>query len=220
MRSVFPVAPLVAAAVSMSALARSEPLDDGTVAPSRWSAGVEGYGGILNQWTNEADRSHAFGGGALRLRYRFLQAGAFMDVSDTGEASGLLELQQERFRTLGGFAGAWVQRPRFVDIDAAIGLASRRYLNPSGIYGRGGLSVDTATLSFRLGVSDRAPNRAMGVRVGAALVASVDLAPQDVTWRRTYLLATGEFGETTGTTRVGGISIGLIVVAGFEVQGR
>jgi hypothetical protein len=126
---------------------------------------------------------------------------------------------QEHFRTVGGFAGAWLPFSRWVDVDAALGLAWRLYENPSTIYGSRGLREDTSLLTFRLGVSSRSSARLVAARVGAALVVTADVDPRDVAWQRTYLLLDGSEGETRGTTPIGGLTVGLTVGAGFEIGG-
>lgn len=183
--------------------------------PSPWTVGIDGYAGPLVQWTGGDTRSHAIGGGLLRVRFNYFQLGAFIDTTDSGEASGLREETLEHFRTVGGFAGAWLPFVSWVDIDAALGLGSRRYRNPKELYGPNGLKETTTVLTFRLCVSSRTLGR-FGVRVGGGLVGGIDLGPKDAMFQRRFLLADGSEGVTTGTIPVGGTAIGLILAVGFE----
>jgi hypothetical protein len=185
--------------------------------PSPWAGSLEAYGGLLLQATSGGDRPHAFGGLQLRARHHYLQAGAFIDTTDSGEASALRETTQEHFRTLGGFVGVWLPYTNWVDVDASVGAGSRLYRNPSSLYGPDGMRETTTAILFRLGVSDRSSEGVFGVRAGAALVASVDLSPRDVTFTRKFTRQDGTPGESTGTTPIGGVSIGLLITAGFEL---
>lgn len=192
--------------------------------PPLWAVGLEGYGGLLLQLTSadpqvqaSANRAHGFGGGLLRGRYRYFQGGVFLETTDSGEASALLEPTQEHFRTLGAFAGAWLPFEKWVDVDASLGLGSRLYRNPSALYGPDGMSVTSPVIAFRLGVSDRSSESLFGVRLGAAFVGSVDLDRHAVTWHRRYLRADGTPAERTGTTPIGGVAFGLMLTAGFDL---
>lgn len=187
--------------------------------PASLAVGLDGYAGILAQATAGRDRAHGFWGGMLRARLHYFQLGAFIDVTDSGESRGLGESEQEHFRTVGGFIGAWLPFQKFVDLDASLGLATRRYLNSSDIYGPSGLAQDTPALVLRLGISDRAFRSLLGARVGISLFGTADLNPRPATWHRTYLLPPdqgGGIGVTTGTTEVGGLAAGLLVSAGLE----
>jgi hypothetical protein len=192
--------------------------------PPLWAVGLEGYGGLLLQLTSaaaevqaSANRAHAFGGGLLRGRYRYFQGGAFLETTDSGEASSLLEPTQEHFRTLGAFAGAWLPFEHWVDVDASLGIGSRLYRNPSPLYGPNGFSVTSPVITFRFGVSDRSSENRLGVRLGAAFVGSVDLDRHAVTWHRRFLREDLTLGERTGTTPIGGVAFGLMITAGFDV---
>jgi hypothetical protein len=218
--SLMRVTALVLAVSSIQMLAAQEArADPGFVLgpPSPWAVSLEGYAGLLLQGTSGEDRSHALGGGQLRLRFHYLQAGAFIDTTDSGEARGMRETTQEHFRTLGGFAGAWLPFTHWLDLDASVGLGSRFYRNPITLYGAHGLRETTTAMTLRLGASDRSSQHVFGVRAGAALVGSIDLDPRDVVFHRKYLLADGTLAETTGTTPIGGVTIGVLVTAGFEL---
>ncbi|HEX7669977.1 MAG TPA: hypothetical protein VF395_10350 [Polyangiaceae bacterium] len=92
-------------------------------------------------------------------------------------------------------------------------------MNASRIYGPGGFDLSTSTVTFRFGVSDRMTERLFGPRIGAALVGGIDLERHSPTWRREFLLPDGTIGATTGSTDVGGVSVGLVVVLGLEAGG-
>jgi hypothetical protein len=187
-------------------------------APSRWAVALNGFGGISAQRTSVDWRAHGFGGAELRVRYLYVQAGGFMDRSDSGESRAFRETTQEHYRTVAGFVGAWVPFEDWVSLDASVGFGKRRYRNPISLYGPNGLDETTSVLTFRFGVSDRSSSTALfAATFGGALVASIDLNPRQAMWRRTFLLPGGGIGETTGTIPVGGWSVGLIVTLGFEV---
>jgi len=192
--------------------------------PPPWAVGLEGYGGLMMQAVgadptlqSTPNRAHGFGGGQLRGRYHYFQGGFFLETTDSGEASSLLEPTQEHFRTFGAFAGAWLPFERWVDVDGSLGIGSRLYRNPSPLYGPDGMSVTSPVITFRLGVSDRSSESIFGVRLGAALVGSVDLDRHAVTWHRKFLRGDGTVAERTGTTPIGGIAFGLAITAGFDV---
>lgn len=115
--------------------------------------------------------------------------------------------------------GVWLPYSHWVDVEGTLGLSSRTYANPDAIYGAGGFEHSSTALTLRLGASDRTTSRLLGMRVGAALVGGIDLQRQSQPWRRQFLLPGGQIGETAGATDIGGVSVGLIVAAGFEVGG-
>ncbi len=71
------------------------------------------------------------------------------------------------------------------------------------------MRASTRALKVRLGVSGRSD----GV-VGAMLIGSLDLAPQDASWR----YAPNDALVYTGTRRVGGLSVVFVVTLGFDVR--
>lgn len=185
--------------------------------PSPIAVSAEAYGGLLSQWTGGDHRAHALGGGQLRVRYYYLQAGAFADGTDSGEAGALAEETLEHYRTLGGFVGAWLPFEDWVDVDAALGIGSRTYVNPISLYGPHGFRMTLTAFTFRLGVSSRSSAGLLGVRVGGGLVASLDAGDHRARWHRKYLRADGSEAETTGTIPIGGFSLGLVVGLGLEL---
>lgn len=186
--------------------------------PSRWAVALNGVGGISAQRTSADWRAHGFGGAELRVRYLYVQAGGFMDRSDSGESRAFRETTQEHYQTVAGFVGAWLPFQDWVSVDASVGFGKRRFRNPISLYGPHGLDETTNVLTFRFGISDRSSATALfAATFGGALVASVDLNPRQVMWRRTFLLPGGGIGETTGTIPVGGWSVGLLVTLGVEV---
>ena len=188
--------------------------------PAKFGVGLEGYAGILAQFTGGEDRAHGFVGGLLRARFHYVEIGGTAEWTDSGEAGALLEGGIERWRAIGGFAGAFLPFHHWVDVEAAVGVTARRYVNPSTIYGPSGLNETFPALTFRFGVSDRMTNKLVGPRLGAALALGFDLGRADVQWRREYSIAGGGIGEIKGTTAIGGVSIGLVVGAGFEIGAR
>jgi hypothetical protein len=69
---------------------------------------------------------------------------------------------------------------------------------------------------LRFGVSDRSSERIFAARLGAALVAQIDVAEKNAHWE--YQLQ----GRTVleGNTTFGGISIGMVMSLGFDLSFR
>jgi hypothetical protein len=189
-------------------------------APSKFGVDVEGYAGIAAQITEGDNRAHGILGGLLRARFHYVQLGGTFEITDSGQATGLLEESLEHWRAIGGFAGAFLPFNHWVDFDAAVGVSARTYKNSNKIYGDAGMNETVPSLTFRFGVSDRMTKKLVGPRIGAALALGIDLSHSDVEWRRVYGIAGGGTAETIGTTAIGGVSIGLLVGGGFEIGGR
>lgn len=190
-------------------------LDD----PATFGVGIEGYAGLAAQWTRGEDRAHGVVGALARLRYHYVQVGGTYEVTDSGEATALSEPTLEHWRAVGAFVGVFFPFYRWVDVEGSVGYVSRTYGNPSSIYGSNGFELAVDALAFRVGVSGRTSRRLTGMRVGAELVATADLGHGEPVWRRQFLKPGGGLGETTGTTPIGGVSIGLVLVTGLEVGG-
>jgi hypothetical protein len=188
--------------------------------PASIGVGVEGYGGIAAQWTRGDERAHALVGALARLRFHYVQIGGTYEVTDSGEAAALAEPELEHWRAVGAFVGVFLPYHHWVDVEGSVGLVSRTYANPSAIYGTNGFEQSLEALTLRVGVSARASRRTTAMRVGAELVATADLGHAEPEWKRRFLTASGSIGETTGTTPIGGVSIGLVLLAGFEIGGR
>jgi hypothetical protein len=178
--------------------------------PSKFGVGLEGYAGIGTEFTSGDEQAHGLVGGLLRGRFHYVQIGATYEITD---AVG-------HWRAIGGYAGAFLPFYRWIDVDASVGVSARTYVDPNSMYGEGGLKETVPSLTFRFGVSDRLTNRLVSPRVGAVLALAFDLARRDVAWRHEYALENGGTSVTTGTTAIGGISIGLLVNLGFEVGAR
>jgi hypothetical protein len=174
---------------------------------SGWSVGLEGYAGLTTLSANGGTKGHALAGGITRGRFSFVELGAGLEVSDNAG---------ERWRSLGGFAGAYLPFTNWVDIDATIGFALRTYVSTDRSYGPAGTSVTVPALTLRLGVSDRVIEGLVGPRLGAALLVGFDLKHSDVEW--SYAIP----GETRfqGTSHFGGITAGLVMTFGFDVALR
>jgi hypothetical protein len=172
------------------------------------SFGLGAYGGIAVQTTAEGSGSHAIMGALSRVRYRYFELGAVLELSDKAD---------DRWRSLGGFAGAWLPFRHWVDLEFAVGAASRRYLSKDARFGPGGYDVGIPALTLRAGLSDRSSDGALGARLGCDLVAAFDLARKSVPWR--YVVE-GEGDQATriftGRSRIGGFSIGLVLTAAFD----
>lgn len=189
-------------------------------APAKFGVGLEGYAGIATQFTSGDERAHGLVGGLLRARFHYVQIGATYEITDSGQATGISENSIEHWQAIGGSAGVFLPFHHWVDMDASVGVSARKYVNKDHIYGDGGLNETVPSLTLRFGVSDRLTHKLVGPRIGAALAFAFDLSRTDVEWRREYGLVGGGTGVTTGTTAIGGISIGLLVNLGFEVGAR
>jgi hypothetical protein len=197
----------VALCVAWPGAASSQPLlpTPAPVPPPDWSAALDAYGGYGLLFTSDRIESHALGGGMTRLRYRHLQLGAYAELA--GYVSS-------RVTHLGGVAGVYVPYRNFADIEGWVGFGMRRYVDDDRSFGPGGFEVSTPALSLRLGVSDRAGD-VLGVRLGGQLLATFDLDPENVAWRIEPSESNPE--GASGTRHVGGTSIVMLLVAGFDV---
>ena len=175
------------------------------VPPPVWSAALDAYGGYGLLFTSDQIESHALGGGLTRLRYRYLQLGAFAEVAG---------YVTSRTTHLGGVAGVYVPYRNFADVEGWLGFGVRRYVDNDRSFGPGGFEVSTPALSLRLGVSDRAGG-VLGGRLGGQLLATFDLDREDVPWRIEPDERNPE--GASGTRHVGGTSIVMLLVAGFDV---
>lgn len=198
-----------AQAQSSSSEGHALPLDEGFHLKNKpgWSLGLEAYAGIGVLASSDATRGHGIAGGLSRLRFGYFELGAGLEVSD---------LAVERWQQVGGFAGAFLPVTNWVDIDATVGLGERNYLSPDARYGPGGLDTRLPAMTLRLGFSDRPVDELFGFRVGAALLVGIDLTHRDIEWQYN---PDGK-NIVTGTTPVGGVSVGMAVCLGFDVAFR
>jgi hypothetical protein len=172
-----------------------------------WSLGLESYAGLAVLATGDGTRGHGIVGGLSRLRLKYFEMGARLEVSD---------LATVRWQQVGGFVGAYLPITNWVDIDTTVGLAQRTYLSPDVRYGAGGMDVHDPAITLRLGFSDRPVDGLFGLRVGAALLVDIDLKHSEAAW--TY----NPDGRNivTGTTAIGGASVGLVICLGLDVAFR
>jgi len=172
-----------------------------------WSIGLEPYAGLGVLSAGDGSRGHALAGGISRLRISYFEMGAGLEVSDLA----LVEWKQ-----IGGFVGVFLPMVNWVDIDAAVGLAQRSYLNGDDRYGLGGLDLKTSTLTFRLGFSDRVIDERFGLTLGASLLFDADLKHKTATWayQEPNML------PVVGQTQVGGYTTALVATLGFDVAFR
>jgi hypothetical protein len=170
--------------------------------------GVEAYGGNAVLVTSDDNRAHVHGGGQLRIRYSHFLLGGAAEIS---------EINTERWRSLGGFVGAWLPCYRWVDFEATAGIAIRRLQNADERYGQGGYDVTTPALTLRFGLSDPTSERRLRGRIGFALTAAIDLSRPHVAWQ--YPLHPGpEALVTRGSVEPGGLTIGFVLTVGLEAQ--
>jgi hypothetical protein len=175
-----------------------------------WFGGAEAYGGLLALGGADTRGAYAVVGGQLRLRYDYYELGGWYDVSDGGK-EGL-----DGFSSFGGFIGAWLPYRGWVDFELAASVGARTWRSDDTRYGEDGYEVTSPTLGLRLGVSDRTSSySALAARIGGQLMFSWDLNPSDEPWTLTRQ-ANGEPVRESGVTRVGGYTIGLALVIGFD----
>lgn len=172
-----------------------------------WSVGLEGFAGLSTLTTSERTKGHALAGGVSRVRFDVFEFGAMIDSSD---------LVDERWRSVGGFVGAFVPYTNWVDFDAAVGVSSRNWITKDTRYGAGGASVRVPSFNFRLGVSDRTNEGLLSPRLSAAMLVAVDLKHRDVPW--SYTIRNIE--TLSGSTQFGGITLAIVAGFGFDVGRR
>jgi len=187
--------------------------------PPDLAAALEGYAGVALLTGAGDSRSRSLIGGLLRFRYRYFQLAGAAEVTDTGQADALNERREESWRSLGVFAGAWLPFARWIDVDAAVGYVDRRFSNADRSYGPDGMFVGGPAVGWRFGISDRSTEKRFGLRLGAALLGTVDLQSISAPFERRYRLPDGSENVTQGTTDVGGVSVALVVQGGFELGG-
>ncbi len=171
------------------------------------SFGLGAYGGFAVHTTRDSSRSHGIAGALARLRASYFQLGAVLELSDTAE---------DRWRSLGGFAGVWLPFRNWVDLEFDVGAASRRYLTSNRRYGPGGYDIGLPALTFRAGVSDRSSEGILGARLGCDLLASFDLDRKRASWNYVVEAEDGPRAYS-GRSRLGGFTWGLVLTAAFDV---
>lgn len=183
------------------------------------AAALEGYAGIALLVGPGDTRSRGLVGGLLRLRFGYAQIGGSIETTDSGQSDSLNEEVEESWRTYQGFAGVWLPFEHWIDMDASLGYAVRRFTNPDPIYGANGLDVGGSAITWRFGISDRFGEKRFAARLGAALLGTIDLGSLSAPYERHYISSSGAIGTTRGTTDFGGVSFALVIDGGFEVGG-
>ncbi|HEY8946566.1 MAG TPA: hypothetical protein VIM73_20080 [Polyangiaceae bacterium] len=173
-----------------------------------WSIGIDAYAGFAVVSTADGGYSHALVGGLSRFQWHYLQFGGFIETTDGGE---------HHWRSIGGFAGAFIPFRHWVDFEFAAGVASRRYREDSSRYGPDGYEATSPALTLRAGFSDRSIDGLFGLRLGGHLAAAFDLERHERSWRYEFETSDGELRTVAGSTKVGGFSVGLAVTAGFDI---
>jgi hypothetical protein len=173
--------------------------------------GLEAYGGLLTLGGSDTREAYAFVGGQLRFRYDYYQVGGWYEVSDHPEKQ-----TDDDYRAFGGFLGAWLPYRGWVDFEVAATVGARNYKSDDSRYGGTGYDVSTPTLGFRLGVSDRTSSFTdFAGRIGGQLVFAYDLNPSEEAWEQTHEID-GEPVTDRGSTKVGGYTIAIALVLGFD----
>jgi hypothetical protein len=173
-----------------------------------WSIGLDAYAGFAVLGTSDGGYSHAFLGGLSRFQWSYLQIGAFIETTDGGE---------QHWRSIGGFAGAFIPFRHWVDFEFAAGAAARTYREDSFRYGPDGYEATTPALTFRAGFSDRSLDGLFGFRLGGHLTGAIDLDRQERAWRYELETTEGDVRSVSGATKIGGVSVGIAVTAGFDI---
>jgi hypothetical protein len=173
-----------------------------------WFGGLEGYGGILALGASDTREAYGILGSQVRFRYDYYELGAFLEFSDR---------QADDFRAFGGFLGAWLPFRGWVDFELAASVGARNYSSDDSRYGAGGYDVSSPTLGLRLGVFDRTSSySAVAGRIGGQILFNYDLNPSDEPWSQ-ELTQDGVPITDRGITRVGGFTLALALVVGFDI---
>lgn len=176
-----------------------------------WSIGLDAFAGLSTLFGTDTRGAYSLAGGTLRGRFRYYEAGAYFEATDTLSGGG-------SWQNVGGFAGAWLPFRNWVDFEIAARLGGRRFIDRDLRFGSSGYELWSPALGLVLGVSDRAAKGTWGGRIGSQLVATYDLKQRDRPWQLTSVDAdTGAERVTFGKSHVGGFSLELVVTLGFDV---
>ena len=178
--------------------------------PPRWSVALDGYAGLGLLMNSQTEDSQALGGGATRIRLGYFEVGGFAEYADFGAAAG-----DSHSTHVGGLLGAFLPFHYWADLEGALGVGYRSYVDSRAIFGRGGYKHQTPTLSVRLGVSDRL-GQWFGGRLGAQLFGSYDFKRENIPWE-TDVGTADEPIIRTGSRRVGGFTVGMLMTVGIDI---
>jgi hypothetical protein len=167
------------------------------------SVSIEGYSGLGMLAMDGKRVGHAYYGGLLRATYRYFELGGQLERSDR---------TKEQWTFVGGFAGAYLPQTNWVDVHATLGIGVRSFDNDDRRYGPSGAKVSVPSLALRLEISDRAPERSLAARIGAALFTQIDLSHQGVPWE--YRIR--EVVISQGVTSFGGVTVGILMSVGLD----
>jgi hypothetical protein len=176
-----------------------------------WAVGIDAFGGLAALIGSDTRGSFALAGALLRGRYKYYEVGAFYVTTDDPMSSA------GSYTEFGGIAGAWLPYKNWIDFELAARMSARTYEDPSSRYGSAGYELSGATLGFQLGVSDRVRSKKIGGRVGAQIVGAIDLNQRDVIWQQIREDSAGMEVMTSGTTHVGGFTLGIQMSLGLEI---
>jgi hypothetical protein len=176
-----------------------------------WAVGIDAFGGLAALLGSDTRGSFALAGALVRGRYKYYEVGGFYVTTDDPMSSA------GSYTEFGGIAGAWLPYKNWIDFELAARVSARTYEDPSSRYGSTGYELSGATLGFQFGVSDRVHGEKLGGRVGAQIVGAIDLNQRDVIWRQIREDSAGMEVMTSGTTHVGGFTLGIQMSLGLDV---
>jgi hypothetical protein len=173
-----------------------------------WSIAVDPYGGVGVMVSRGATESIPLGGGLLRIRIQGLEIGGYAEAA---------VLTDDTVTSAGGLAGAFLPFRRWVAVELAAGYGARIYENRSARLSAGDYRVAIPAGTLLAGVSDRV-GALLGFRLGAHLVACLDLAPKDLHWK----IEASEHNPSgsSGVRHFGGLSVAMVLSIGTDVTPR
>jgi hypothetical protein len=175
--------------------------------------GLSAYGGLTALFNVDIRGAYSVAGGLVRARYGYLTAGAYYELTDSPET------RTGEWWGAGGFAGAWLPYRNWVDFQLALRAGLREYTDNDARFGSGGYRLGGPALGLSLGVSDRSNTGTWAGRIGGAVIAMYDLDQHEQPWRTETVYDSEEDPIVrTGVSHVGGLSIGLFVELGLDLQ--
>jgi hypothetical protein len=173
-----------------------------------WGAGLDGVVGLAMPAESDTQSAHAFAGGLARVHWTYIEIGGAYVATD---------VSSDEWRSVEGFVGAWLPFHRWVDVEAAGGVARRTYSSSDTRYGPNGFSVANTALTLRVGASARTSEGWLGARAGGAIVAALDVGRENLRW--SYELGSVENPRVIeGRSPIGGFTLALQLSLGLDVS--